>query len=119
MYREGKKAGAADAKPVGTKAACACKEQSKTQKTREVNKEVRKEKVATKARQAQSAKDLKADDARVKAAIRKTEEPARRAHQQKLAAHVRETKKGMDDQATAQALAKVQARRRLATQTAA
>ena len=78
----------AAAKPAG-KSACACKGQTKAEKTREVDKEVRKEKVATKARQARTAKDLKDDTARVQKAIRKTEEPARRAHQQKLAAHAR------------------------------
>ena len=123
VYNEGKKAETkpapkAAAKPAG-KSACACKDQTKAEKTREVDTAVKKERVATKARQAQSAKDLRDDAARIQKAINKTEEPARRAHQQKLAAHVRETKKGMDDQATAQALAKVQARRRLATQTAA
>ena len=113
VYNEGKKA---EAKPAG-KCACACKEQSTADKKREVGKEVKKQQAATKARHAQSAKDLKEDDARVQKAIRKTEEPARRAHQQKLAAHVRETKKAMDDQAVGQALARVQARRRLNTKT--
>ena len=111
VYNEGKKA---EAKPAGK---CACKDQTKAEKTREVDKEVRKEKAATKARQARSAKDLKDDTARVQKAIRKTEEPARKAHKDKVAAYARETKKGMDDQATAQALARVQARRRLNTKT--
>eukprot|EP00969_Alexandrium_andersonii_P034419 1506000-Alexandrium_andersonii.AAC.1 len=93
--------------------------QSTGEKKREVEREVRKEKAATKARHAQHTKALENDDARVKKAIRVTEEPARKANKAKIEAHVRETKKAMGDQSTAQALAKVQARRRLTTKTAA
>jgi len=116
VYNEGKQA---DAKPTGAKSECACKDKPKADKKREVDREVQKEKAATKARHAGHTKALKADDAKVKTAIKKTEEPARKAHRAKVAAYARETQKGMDDQATAQALAKVQARRRLTTKTAA
>ena len=115
-YTQGKQA---QAKPTAAKGDGAHKEQTKAEKKREVDQQVKKEKTATKARHAQCAKDLKADCARVQTAIKKTEEPARKAQKAKVAAYERDTRKAMDDQATAHALAKVQARRRLNTKTAA
>ena len=116
VYNEGKQT---DAKPTGTKSECACKDKPKAEKKREVDREIKKERAATKARHAQSTKDLKADDARVKKAIRKTEEPAKKAHREKLREAADKSKKDMRDQSDARALAKVQARRRLTTKTAA
>ena len=111
VYNEGKQAAKAkEAKE------CACKAKSKPEKAREVDAEIRKEQTAAKARQARHTKALRDDDARVKQAIRKTEEPARKAQRAKLAAHAQESQKAMEDQATAKALATV-ARRRLAAKT--
>eukprot|EP00969_Alexandrium_andersonii_P320554 14162948-Alexandrium_andersonii.AAC.1 len=86
---------------------CACKK-------KEIDAEIRKEKAAAKTRNAAATKALKVCTAQVTAAIEKTQEPAKRAHREKLAKHVQASQKAMTDEATAKALATVRARRQQA-----
>ena len=85
---------------------------SQAQKTREVKREIAREKACTKARHTAHTKALDADTANTKRAIKTTEAPAKRAHTEKLKAHVAASTKAMADESTAWALKTVQARRR-------
>ena len=116
VYSEKKRAAAKEASVGGSAAPTAKPLKAKVEKTREVNAAVTREQSAAKARRAAYTKALEDDDSRVKAFVKKTEEPARRAHHEKLVAYARESEKAMRDEATAKALAAV-ARRRLTTKT--
>ena len=115
VYNERKEAAAKEAAKEAK--ACSCRKgNTKAEKTREVDAEVRKEQTAAKARRTAHAKALKDDDARVQRAIQKGQEPAQKARREKLAEHARQSEKALHDEATAKALATV-ARRLVSTKT--
>lgn len=110
-YKESK----AQTKAEGAKSKASPKAMTKAQKTKEVTKEVAHEKSKTRARAAASSKALKADDAKVKRAVRVTEAPARKAHAEKVKKHADDAKKAMVDESVARALRTVQERRQAAS----
>ena len=83
-------------------------------KKKEVDRAVRKEVTAAKARNATMSKTLKTHTAQSQAMHKKEQEDARKAYAEKLAKHVEDTRKAMHAEATTKALAKVQDSRRQA-----
>ena len=96
-----------DDKPTkAPKKGCTC-EKTPAAKTKEVNQAVAREKVAMRAKAKRAARALKTDTEKISKANDAAQKPARKAHKEKLAKHVRESRRDMDNQATATALAKV------------
>ena len=89
---------------------CRC-EKTPAAKTKEVNKAVAKEKVATHAKAKQAARTLKVDAEKISQANDAAQKPARKANREKLVKHARESRQDMDNHATTTALAKVKAAR--------